>query len=169
MPRMAPRPHRPRGQIAQTESRVSTRMLIRASAVIWVSTVLMLSNAVAGEFFERKGVAIDGFDAVAYFTQNKAVRGSKAFTSSYKGSLFYFSSAAHRDLFAANPEKFAPQYNGFCAYGVAKGTKASIEGERFAIVDGKLYLNYNGQIQATWNQDIPAHIRQADKNWPALN
>lgn len=123
----------------------------------------------AGDFYEKDGVAIKGFDAVAYFTESRAVKGSGEHTATYKGSTFHFASAANRDLFAANPEKYAPQYDGFCAYGVAKGAKAKIEGEAFKIVDGKLYLNYDAKVQVDWDKDVPTYVMQANKNWESVS
>lgn len=122
--------------------------------------------AFAGEFFERNGLAIDGYDPVAYFTEQKPVKGSSEFRSAYQGSTFHFVSAAHRDAFAADPEKFTPQYGGYCAYGMAKGYKASIDPAAFTVVGDKLYLNYSETVRSQWLTDIPGYIRKADANWP---
>jgi YHS domain-containing protein len=130
---------------------------------------LVSLTAGAGEFYEKDGVAIKGFDAVSYFKTNKAVKGSDQYTARYKDSTFHFSSAENRDTFSANPEQYAPQYNGFCAYGVAKGAKAKIEGESFAIVDGKLYLNYDAKVQSDWQKDITGYVKKADINWPDVS
>ncbi len=127
------------------------------------------ATAFAGEFYEAGGAAIKGFDPVAYFKENKPVKGSQAHTASHKGSLFRFASAANRDAFAAEPDRYAPQYGGFCAYAVAKGYKAKIEPDAFTIVQGKLYLNYDQRIQAEWRKDIPGYVRQADRNWPEVS
>jgi YHS domain-containing protein len=122
----------------------------------------------AGEFFERDGAAIAGYDPVAYFTENRAVKGSAAHTYRYKDSVFRFASAANRDAFAADPERYAPRYGGFCAYGVAHGYKVKIEPEGFTIVNGRLYLNYDLKVQDDWRKDVPGFIRKADERWPAL-
>lgn len=126
------------------------------------------SAALAGEFFERDGAAIGGYDPVAYFAENKPVKGSAAYTYRYRDSVFRFASAANRDTFAADPERYAPQYGGFCAYGVAHGYKVKIEPEAFTLVDGKLYLNYDLRVQADWRRDIPGYIRKADRKWLEL-
>ena len=126
-------------------------------------------NALAGEFFEAGGIAIRGTDPVAYFKENRPVKGSEAYTATYKGSMFRFGSAANRDAFTASPERYAPQYGGFCAYAVATGYKASIVPEAFTIVDGKLYLNYSKSVETTWRKDIPGYIRKGDANWPAVS
>lgn len=119
----------------------------------------------AGTFFESEGVAIKGFDPVAYFTVHKAIKGTPAHTAVYKGSTFRFASAANRDSFVANPSRYAPQYDGYCAFGVAKGAKAKTEGEAFKIVAGKLYLNYDKTIQSDWQKQQAQFIATADKKW----
>ena len=113
-------------------------------------------------------IAIEGYDPVAYFQQNQAVEGSKKFQHEWQGAKWNFSSAENRDLFAANPEKFAPQYGGYCAYAVSQNTTAGIDPDQFTILDGKLYLNYNAKIQKKWEQNRAAYIEQADKNWPKV-
>ena len=139
--------------------------------IILVVTALLafvISPAFAGEYFERDGVAIGGYDPVAYFTEMKPVKGSAAFHAEYQASTFHFASAAHRDTFAANPAKYAPQYGGFCAFGMAKGYKAAIDPAAFTVVGDKLYLNYNGTVRALWVLDIPGYVKKADQNWPEV-
>ena len=104
--------------------------------------VLYEVSAYAGDFFERNNLAIDGYDPAAYFTEQKPMKGSPEFRSDYQGSTFHFVSAAHRDAFAADPSKYAPQYGGYCAYGMAKRYKATIDPAAFTMVGDKLYLNY---------------------------
>jgi YHS domain-containing protein len=120
----------------------------------------------ASQFFERNNLAIDGYDPVAYFTERKPVKGSSEFHSDFQGSTFQFTSAAHRDAFATDPSKYAPQYGGFCAYGMAKGYKAEIDPAAFTVVSDKLYLNYSETVRSQWLSDIPGYIRKADVNWP---
>ena len=126
------------------------------------------TNAPAGDFYEKEGAAIKGYDPVAYFTDNKPVKGSPTYKAEYGKSVFHFVSPANRDAFAANPAKYAPQYNGFCAFGTAGGYKAAIDPAAFTIVNNKLYLNYNQDIRKKWSADIPGFIAKADKNWPAV-
>ncbi|MEM9140466.1 MAG: YHS domain-containing (seleno)protein [Pseudomonadota bacterium] len=114
------------------------------------------------------GTAIDGTDAVAYFTEGKPVEGSKSFTHDWNGATWRFSSAENRDLFAANPEKYAPQYGGYCAWAVSQGYTASTDPNAWKIVDGKLYLNYNRDVQSKWEANVPGHIKSADANWPSV-
>ena len=112
--------------------------------------------------------AIKGYDPVAYFTQNKAVKGSKQHSAKYQGATWHFSSVENRRLFTANPEKYAPQYGGYCAYAVSRNTTASIRPNLFTIVNDKLYLNYSKVVQRRWQKDKPKYIKQADKHWPGL-
>jgi hypothetical protein len=115
-----------------------------------------------------RGIAIQGYDPVAYFSDGKPVEGSSDFTTRWRDATWRFASAAHRDLFAADPVKYAPQYGGYCAYAVSQGYTAGIDPEAWKIVDGKLYLNYSKDIQATWEKDVPGYIAKADENWPKL-
>jgi hypothetical protein len=126
------------------------------------------SPVLASEFFEQNGLAIDGYDPVAYFTDIKPVKGVPEFRADYQDATFQFVSAAHRDTFAANPNKFTPQYGGYCAYGMAKGYKASIDPAAFTVVGDKLYLNYSETIRSRWLSDIPSYVRKADANWPEV-
>jgi YHS domain-containing protein len=122
----------------------------------------------AGEVFVDDGVAIKGYDPVAYFAQNKPVEGSKAFTAMHMGATFRFSSAANRDAFLASPERYAPQYGGFCAYAASRGYKAKTEPDVFAIVNDKLYLNYDENVGKTWSADAHGYIRDADAKWDTV-
>lgn len=129
---------------------------------------LAASLALAGEYFEKDGVALRGYDPVSYFVAGKPQLGSAAHTFTYQGSTFRFASAENRQLFVDNPEKYAPQFGGYCAFGVSNGGyKVSTQPDAFAVVDGKLYLNYNAEVQKLWQKDIPGHIATAEKKWPA--
>lgn len=111
-------------------------------------------------------LALKGYDAVAYFNDGNAVEGSEKFTYEWNGAKWRFASAANRDSFAGDPEKYAPQYGGYCAWAVGHGYTAKGDPEAWKIVDGKLYLNYNKDVQAKWVQDIPGYIGKGDENWP---
>lgn len=115
----------------------------------------------------KAGIAIDGHDPVAYFTMNKAVRGNAAISASHDGATYLFSSEDNRALFVANPNQYVPQYGGYCAYGAAQGYKAPVEPDKFTVIDGKLYLNYNGRVQSTWIKDTAGYIAKADAFWAA--
>lgn len=122
----------------------------------------------AGDFNESGGIAIKGHDPVAFFKDSKPVRGKDDLRFEYKGSTFVFANAENRAAFAANPEKYAPQYGGYCAFGTARGYKADIDPAAFTVVDGRLYLNYNAQVQKEWSADTARFIRQADERWPTV-
>jgi len=117
----------------------------------------------------QQGVALKGYDPVAYFTQSKPVKGSASFAFQWMNSTWWFASAEDRDEFARNPEKYAPQYGGYCAYGVSQGHTAPIDPEAWTIVEGKLYLNYSKGVKKTWSEAIPKHIEEANQNWPGLH
>ena len=112
--------------------------------------------------------AIKGYDTVAYFTEGKPVEGKSEFTTEYKEATWLFSSQENLDLFLANPEKYAPQYGGYCAYAVSQGQTASIKPELFTIHEGKLYLNYSESINDRWLKNKEEFIVDADQNWPKL-
>lgn len=114
------------------------------------------------------GVAIEGTDAVAYFTEGKPVKGSSEFAHRWKGAEWRFKTAANRDAFAAQPEKYAPRFGGYCAWAVSQGYTAGIDPEAWTIHAGRLYLNYSKDIQAKWSQDIPGNIAKGEENWPKV-
>jgi YHS domain-containing protein len=140
-------------------------MLCKFIAVM-VTSVLFGCSAMAGEFYEKEGVAIKGYDPVAFFKENKPVLGLPEHKAEFKGSVFYFASQANRDAFTAEPVKYAPQYGGFCAFGMTNGYKAATDPQTFTIVEDKLYLNYNHEVKKLWSAEIPSFIAKADKNWP---
>ena len=117
----------------------------------------------------KDGVALKGHDPVAYFTENRPVAGSRDFVHAWNGAEWRFASAANRDAFAREPEKYAPQYGGFCAYAAANGYRFDIEPEAFRVENGRLYLNANKSVQSRWLRDIPGYIAKADEAWPRLN
>ncbi|MEZ4772283.1 MAG: YHS domain-containing (seleno)protein [Bacteroidia bacterium] len=120
------------------------------------------------EVFSTKEGAIKGYDPVAYFTEAKPVKGSETYSFEWNGAIWRFSSAENLATFQANPEKYAPQYGGYCAYGVADGHKAPISPDAFTILDGKLYLNYNQQVQDRWNKDQKEYINTANEKWETV-
>lgn len=114
------------------------------------------------------GSAIDGYDPVAYFKESKAVEGSKDYVHEWNDAKWYFSSAENKADFIADPEKYAPQYGGYCAWAVSQGYSAPTDPKAWHIEDDKLYLNYNKDVQTNWLKDAPGHIKSADKNWPDI-
>lgn len=112
--------------------------------------------------YEHNGIAIRGYDTVAYFTQSKPVEGKDEYSTSWSDATWKFSSQEHLDLFLANPEKYAPQYGGYCAYGIAQKSLVKIEPEQWTIIDGKLYLNYNAKLNKEWKKNTADYIKTAD-------
>lgn len=119
--------------------------------------------------FTVDGVAIRGTDPVAYFNAGEPVPGNAAFGMRWNGATWHFASAENRDVFAADPEHFAPRYGGFCAWAVAaKGKLYSTQPKNWTIVEDRLYLNFNDDIQERWVADIPGFIARADMRWPEI-
>ncbi|MGB3615001.1 MAG: YHS domain-containing (seleno)protein [Elainellaceae cyanobacterium] len=112
----------------------------------------------------QDGIAIKGADPVAYFTQGAYVSGSSAHEYEWQGATWQFSSAENKDFFAANPE----QYAGYCAWAVSQGYLAPVDPTAWSIVEGRLYLNFDSNIQARWEKDIPGFISAADEKWPGV-
>lgn len=117
-------------------------------------------------FFSDK--AVSGYDTVAYFSENKPVKGKKKYTYKYMDANWYFKNQENLDMFKANPTKYAPQYGGYCAWSVSEGNNASGDPKQWTIVNDKLYLNYDQEIKERWLENRDAFIIDADKNWPAV-
>ncbi|MDQ5984850.1 MAG: hypothetical protein CSYNP_00548 [Syntrophus sp. SKADARSKE-3] len=113
-------------------------------------------------------MAIEGYDTVAYFTAGKALKGNESFAFRWHGKTWYFLTEKNRDLFSASPEKYAPQYDGYCAWAMTEARKAETDPEVWKIVNGKLYLNCSRAAYEKWSRDIPGNIEKADKNWLKL-
>jgi YHS domain-containing protein len=116
----------------------------------------------------RTGIAIRGYDAVGYFTDGKPLPGKPEFTAEYQGAKWQFASQDHLDKFKADPARYAPQYGGYCAYGVANGNLVKIEPEQWSIIDGKLYLNYDADVSRKWKKDPAGYNQQADAKFEEL-
>ena len=116
----------------------------------------------------RDGVAVQGYDTVAYFTDNKPLKGSSKFSSDYEGARYFFVNAEHKVLFDANPAKYAPAYGGYCGYAASIDRLSPISPEWFQIIDGKLILQHNKKAYDKFNADLKANIMKADENWPGL-
>jgi hypothetical protein len=117
---------------------------------------------------DARGVTLHGYDAVAYFTDGKAVPGSPQYEFTWSGARWRFATAGNRDAFAKAPERYAPQFGGYCAWAVSRNYTADIDPQAFAVVDGKLYVNYSTLVQARWRLDRDANIAKGHKNWPGL-
>ncbi|MFI5295006.1 MAG: YHS domain-containing (seleno)protein [Thermodesulfovibrionales bacterium] len=149
-------------------SRRSEKNTVVAILIIAVLYLLTLSPAFAIDPVNKTsdGVAIKGYDPVAYFTDRKPVRGSRDFEYVWMGAKWRFSTAGHKDLFIKDPDKYAPKYGGYCAYAVSQGTTADIDPDAWNIVDGRLYINLSKRIKDKWSKDIPGYIKKADEKWP---
>ena len=142
----------------------------RGAALTVAFAVLSIAVAAAQKVNTSfSGLAIDGYDPVAYFTENKPVKGTREFTFEFEGATYRFASAAHRDRFAKEPARYVPQYGAFCAWAVSRGYTADTDPLAWRIVNGKLYLNYDTSVQKKWEEDIPGNITKADANWPGLS
>jgi YHS domain-containing protein len=117
---------------------------------------------------DRHGLAIQGYDPVAYFTDNRAVRGTDQFTSTRNGATYRFASAEHKATFDADPAKYEPQFGGYCAYAASKDSLAKITPQAFEVVDGRLLLQYDLSIRDKFNTDLRGYLNKADANWPGL-
>ncbi len=118
--------------------------------------------------FNTDGVAIQGYDPVAYFTIGEPVEGDPAHTTEWNEATWQFANAEHKALFDADPEKYAPKYGGYCAYAVSKGYTANTVPEAWSIVDGALYLNYSTGVRRIWERDKAGYIASSDANWPEV-
>jgi hypothetical protein len=116
----------------------------------------------------RGGLAVQGYDVVAYVTRGTAVRGRAEFEYRWRDAVWRFENAGHRDRFARSPEQYAPQFGGYCAWAVSRGYTADIDPEAWRIIDGRLYLNYSRRVQRMWEQDVPGNIAKGNANWPAV-
>jgi YHS domain-containing protein len=157
---------------------VANNKVLASKGAFFVYGLIIAGVAISGSiFFMRQGeaipaynvdennVAIKGYDTVAYFTESRATKGSDRFEAEWEDARWWFSSEANRDLFQANPTRYAPQYGGYCAGGVAVGEFASVDPEAWKIVDGKLYLIHTQELFKLWNKAPTAHIDYAEYNW----
>jgi YHS domain-containing protein len=147
---------------------MSSRIISTACAALVLATPIAPSAraASASEVNQIDGIALHGFDPVAYFTQNKALKGEPKVTTVYKGVTYEFASKEDQATFQGNPEMYVPQFGGFCAFAVSRGLKADIDPHAFAINNGKLYVNYSERALQAYQEDIKGNTEKADRNWP---
>ena len=117
---------------------------------------------------DSESLAVQGYDVMAYWNDGEAKEGDPDISFEYKGAMWHFASVENRDAFAEEPEKYAPQYGGYCAYAAGNNALAPIDVNAWTIHEDKLYLNYSDGIRERWSKDIEAYIASADKNWPGL-
>lgn len=115
-----------------------------------------------------RGTAVGGYDAVAYFKAGRAVKGSRKYSTKYKGVNWLFSSADNLAAFKASPSRYVPAYGGYCAWAVSQGYTAKGDPRHWNIVGGRLYLNYSSGVKRKWSKDIPGNIKKGNANWPGV-
>ncbi len=155
-----------------TMSRIALVGLLAAAVLLPAASIPMRSayevNMSTGMTLVGAPLAMHGYDPVAYFTEGRARVGKAAFSSKHGNAAYRFVSKANKEKFEQNPQRYVPQYGGYCAFGVAVGAKFDGDPTLFRIVDDKLYLNLNPDIQATWEKDIAGNIVKADGNWTQI-
>jgi hypothetical protein len=120
------------------------------------------------EINNQGGLALQGYDPVAYFKEGKPLAGNAAIASTWHGAMYRFASTQNRDAFLADPEKYAPQFGGYCAFAVSRGTTANGDPHQWAIVNDRLFLNNNALAMTLWNQDRTGNIKAGEENWPLI-
>ncbi|MGE0767364.1 MAG: YHS domain-containing (seleno)protein [Hyphomicrobiaceae bacterium] len=155
----------------------SRRGVLRFSIAVAASVTIALpmagvavdpALAQSSPVFTRGGLAVSGYDPVAYFTDGKPVKGNPAIPFDFAGAKYLFASEANRAAFQKEPAKYAPQYGGYCAWAVAHGAKADADPNAWTIHNGRLFLNLDRSVQKSWVKNLPANIARADANWPKL-
>lgn len=139
-------------------------------ALIFMLVAIGQTSAQSETMFSvnEQNIAVSGYDVVSYFTANKAMKGSESYQATHEGATFYFSSKKNLKTFKKDPNKYVPQYGGYCAYAVAKGGKYPVNPETFKIVEGRLFLFYNKDGTNTltlWNKDEATFLKAADASW----
>ncbi len=146
-------------------SMIAAAMLAVAPVAVAPAAFADTDPVYTGRF---SNLAVQGYDPVAYFTVGEPTKGSRDFSTNYQGAEFRFASQENLNAFLEEPEAYAPQYGGYCAWAVAQGYTAKGDARHWKIVDGKLYLNYNRKVQSDWEADVPGFIQSADVNWPTI-
>lgn len=145
--------------------KLNSKLIQLSIALMSLSTQAIAGSPISGA---KNGVAIQGYDTVAYFTQKDAIKGGPEHSFEWSGTVWFFSSAEDKEMFAANPKKYAPQYGGHCALSVANGKHARGAGDAWTIRDDKLYLSYSKEVRSRWLQDVSQNIYWADRAWPKI-
>jgi YHS domain-containing protein len=141
------------------------KMLLKSILMFVLAVFALPALAIDKPVYSKNGVAIKGYDTVAYFTQSKPVKGSKSITARYMGAKWQFSSEANKDIFLGDPKKYAPQYGGHCAFAIANDKLVSTDPKAFTVVNDKLYLNYSMSVRKRWVKDTPGYIADGDEYW----
>jgi YHS domain-containing protein len=150
-------------------------MKTKVLSLITILAVSLAASSYAADFGGKSlvlktkdGLAIQGYDPVAYFTDNKAVKGNSKFSSEFDGAKYFFANADHKELFDANPNKYAPAYGGYCGYAASINRLSPISPEWFQIEEGKLILQHNKKAFDLFNRELKENVAKADANWPGL-
>ena len=149
---------------------ITRRTLLTTGLLAAPAATLLTRPAMAAEpeVFSEGGIAIRGADPVAYFTEGAPVQGSADHPLMWRGTTWHFASAANMETFMGDPDAYAPQYGGYCAYALSRGYVATSVPEAWTIHEDRLYLNFSLPVRDLWLQDVPGHIAQGDANWPAV-
>lgn len=143
--------------------------VVAASVLVAVALVAAAAEVEAQAWNDNgSGIAIAGYDVVAYFTEHRAVRGSSEHAATHEGATFHFASEENRAAFAASVSRYLPAYGGYCAYAAADGRVVHTDPTAWSIANGRLYLNYSREIRETWLADRDRFIRDADARWPGI-
>ncbi len=134
-------------------------------AILFWFVIGLPTFAQESKIFNTNGIAVNGADVVGYFTEGRAIAGDESFSTQWNGAKWLFSSAQNLAMFEANPDRYAPQYGGYCAFGVAMNKKFDTDPEAWKVVDNKLYLNLDKSVQKRWLEDTAGYITSADSNW----
>jgi len=143
-------------------------LLVASTSISSVPAFAVVPNSTSAVNTNEQGIALHGYDPVAYFTVGAPTKGNASFTAKYEGASYFFASAENLKKFKANPAAFAPQFGGFCAMGVALEKKLDGDPAVWKIVDGKLYLNVNADVSVAWQRDIPGNLEKANDYWPEI-
>ena len=147
---------------------IGTMKLFRNTLI--ATLLISLSSVVfAGEQYTKRGYAVSGYDTVAYFTEGKPIKGDKAIEAEWNNAKWLFSSAENKDLFLANPEKYAPAYDGHCAFAAGVNKKVSAKPTLWKIIDGRLFLNFSKAANNRWLENPESYIEDGDENWKTLS
>ena len=138
--------------------------IVSALTLLLLATAAFSADPIETGTFNNK--AIYGYDTVAYFTDNKALKGNKKINFEWRGAQWHFATQEHRDMFVSDPEKYAPQYGGYCAYAMSDGRLVGIDEDAFTIHEGKLYLNYSNSVMKEWRAEMSRFIAEADALYP---
>ena len=150
--------------------RRSAGPILPGAAIVLLMFLALMAPAAAAEAINTtdENIAIKGYDTVAYFVENRPIKGKPEFEHVWQGARWQFATPEHRDMFATDPVRYAPRYGGFCSGGMSLGVKATINPEAWAIIDGRLYLAFSERTMKRFTSDVDANIAKADANWKGL-